>query len=158
MAHLQAGGPPLAAAGAPMELVTSTDLHARTRETLERVQAGGCIAITRYNAVEGYLVPPGQLDTLRERVAELEAREQELVNTLPLVLAAAQAGVAIPSETLRRLVPGLDGSWQAIATFAATTPVRIAYGEDGEAVSHGRLRAISGLVGESDDDDLNLDA
>lgn len=68
-------------------------------------------------------MPPSQLEDMTSRLATLEGRGQELRDTLPLVLAAATAGVAIPSEALERLVPGLDRSWQAVAEFASAFPV-----------------------------------
>lgn len=139
--------------------VTSTKLHTRTRETLDRVRAGQCVPVTHYNAVEGYLVPPEQMEDMTARLSQAEHREQELRDTLPLVLGAVRAGVAIPSEALDRLAPGLDDSWQAIAEFAATFPVWLSRGENGEPITRGRLRSFAGPVEESgDDDELNLDA
>jgi hypothetical protein len=155
----QPGDPGLLAGLAPPGgALTSTQLHARTAEALKRVQTDHWLVITHYNNVEGYLVSPEQLEFLRSSVVELEALRQEVAATLPLVLAAARSGVAIPSEALRRLVPNMESSWADVATFAATAPVRISRGEAGEGLERGRLRAAGGRVEEADDDDLNLDA
>ena len=146
--------PPISA-----ERVTSTMLHTRTRETLDMVRTGECVAITHYNEVEGYLVAAERLQNMASQLADLRAREQELHDTLPLLLGAVKAGVALPSETLERLVPGLDDSWRAVATFAAKFPVRLSSGEDGEPITRGRLRSASGPIEDSgEDDDLNLAA
>lgn len=142
-----------------VESVTSSALHTRTREALQRVRDGVLLAVTHYNDVEGYLVSADQMRDMTERLSKMEAREQELRQTLPLVLAAAKAGVAIPSETLARFAPGLDESWESIAEFAAAFPLRLSAGERGEPLTRGRLRAVPGPVAESgDDDELNLDA
>lgn len=155
----QLGDPgPLAGLAPPGGALTSTQLHARTAEALKRVQTDHWLVITHYNNVEGYLVSPEQLEFLRSSVVELEALRQEVAATLPLVLAAARSGVAIPSEALRRLVPDMESSWADVATFAATAPVHISRGEAGEGLARGRLRAAGGRVEEADDDDLNLDA
>lgn len=147
------------AVDSPVGAVTSTELHAQTSAALGRVRAGECLAVTHYNQVDAYLVPPTQLEALIERLAAAAARERELSETLPLVLAATRAGVAIPSETLDRLAPGLDQSWQAVADFAAAFPVRISRGEHGETLTRGRLTAHPGAVEEyGDDDELTLDA
>lgn len=96
---------------------------------------------------------------MAERIAAAATRERELRETLPLVLAAARAGVAIPSESLERIAPDLDRSWRAVAEFAAAFPVHLSRGEYGEPLTRARLRAAAGPIGEyGDDDELNLDA
>lgn len=141
------------------ESVSGTALHTHTGDALARVRKGATLAVTRYNEIEGYLVPTAQMAEMTERLECTEAREQDLRDTLPLVLAAARAGVAIPSESLERLVPGLDSSWRAVAEFAASYPLRLSAGEDGEPLTRGRLRAQQGPVEESgDDDELKLEA
>lgn len=91
--------------------------------------------------------------------AREDTRQRELAETRPLLLAAARVGVAVPSESLERIAPGLDDSWEAVAEFAARYPVRLHAGEEGEPLSRGRLQAASGPILESgDDDELNLDA
>lgn len=141
------------------ESVSSTYLHAQTRETLAKVREGRCLAITHYNALQGYLIPAAQYDAFSAQAKALEVREQELRDTLPLIMAAVRAGVDVPSDTLDRLSLGLDDDWRSIAEFAAFFPVRISRSEDGAPIARGRLRGLVGPVAESgDDDDLNLDA
>lgn len=140
------------------EPVSSTTLHAQTRQTLAKVREGRCLAVTHYNALQGYLVPPEHYNSLSEQAQALQVREQELRDTLLLIMAAVRTGVAIPSDTLDRLSFGLDDSWCSIAEFAAAFPVRISRGEDGTPIARGRLRGHEGPIAEyGDDDDLNLD-
>jgi antitoxin (DNA-binding transcriptional repressor) of toxin-antitoxin stability system len=139
--------------------VSSTVLHAKTREALDRVRDGACLAVTHYNEVDAYLVPPAQLSDMAARLNEADIRERELRDTLPLVLAAARAGVAIPSESLERIVPTLDQSWRAVAEFAASFSLRLSRGEHGEPLTRGRLHAAAAPIEEfGEDDDLILDA
>jgi hypothetical protein len=70
-------------------------------------------------------VSPDRMRDMATRIASADEREREIQATLPLILAAARAGVAIPSESLDRIAPGLDDSWQAIAEFAAAFPLRL---------------------------------
>lgn len=114
------------------------------------------MALTHYNKVECHLVAPDQFQAMSTRLLQSETREQELSQTMPMVLAAAMSGVAIPSETLDR-VPGLNTSWEAIAEFAATFPVRLTHGGHGEPLTRARLSTLRGPIGESGDDELNLD-
>jgi hypothetical protein len=117
------------------------------------------VAVTHYNEVEGYLVAPDRYDGLVENATRAAERENELRATLPMLLAAARTGVAIPSETLERVMPGHGSDdWRAIAEFAATFPVRLSAGEHGEHITRARLSAHAGPIEESgNDDDLNLD-
>ncbi|GAB2447097.1 hypothetical protein GCM10027062_30850 [Nocardioides hungaricus] len=143
----------------PDAIVSSTDLHEKTKDALERVRVGQCVAITRYNAVDAVLVPPARMRAMNARIAAADQREREFETTVPLILAAARSGVAIPSETLDRVAPGLDASWQAIAEFAAAFPLRLTHGEHGEAITRGELVAEAGPVDETGDyDELNFDA
>lgn len=140
------------------DVVTSSALHKSTREALVRVREGTCLAITHYNELEGYLVPAARLVEMTQRLQACEARERELRESLPLVLAAAQSGVDIPSESLERIAPGLDTSWRAVAEFASQYPLHLHRGEHGEPLTRGRLRASAGPIEESGDDaELNLD-
>lgn len=84
-------------------------------------------------------------------------RDRELTETSPLLLAAARAGVGIPSETLERAAPGLDNSWQTVTDFTARFPVQIHAGEDCHPVTRGHLHAATGPIEESGGE-LNLDA
>ncbi len=140
------------------QTVTSTDLHARTKEAIDRVRSGSVLAVTHYNEVEAYLLPAAWMRDLVERLEQGEALKRELQETLPLVLAAMQAGVAIPSETLRHIAPGLDDSWEAISDYVASYPLRLSGGENGEPLTRGRLRGVGGLPESGDDSELNFDA
>lgn len=144
---------------AHVEAVSSTDLHVKTRDALERVRQTQALVVTHYNEVDAYLVSPARMGDLLRAESRNSQRDRELAETVPLLLAAARAGVGIPSETLERVAPGLDSSWQAVAEFAARWPVHLHAGEDGEPLARGHLHAAPGPFEESgDDDELNLDA
>lgn len=112
-----------------VELVGRRDLRHHTGEVLARtIEVGRTAAVTNRNRIEAYLVPAGDFEALREQADELE----RLQGVLPLLLAAADANVALPSETLGRLgvAPPLD--WRALNAFQAAYPVELTHGEDGE--------------------------
>ena len=141
------------------ERVSASTLHQKTRPTLDLLRTSEAVAVTHYNEVEGYLVAPDRYDSLVEDAARAAEREDELKATLPMLLAAARAGVAIPSETLERLLPGHGADdWRALAEFAATFPSRLSAGEHGEPITRAHLSSYTGPIEESGtDDDLNLD-
>jgi hypothetical protein len=79
----------------------------------------------------------------------------EMKNTLPLLLAAIERRVAIPSETLERLgfVEG-DASWQMLNQFQASTPVHFTRSEDGTSIA--RAHFVPGPRIEEWDEELEL--
>lgn len=78
-----------------------------------------------------------------------------LRSSLPLLLAAAVAGVALPSETLTQLGLTLPGDPDALKRFRSTFDVPITHDEDGA-----RLPAVGPLrteaVDEAEEDELVL--
>jgi len=97
------------------------ELPAVLRETVAR---GVGAPITNRGRVDAYLVPPQARD-------ELE-RAERLRETIPLLMAAAAAGAALPSQTLRDLGIEIPFDWRALNRFTARTEVRFTEGEDGE--------------------------
>jgi prevent-host-death family protein len=91
------------------------------RETVKR---GEGVPISNRGRIDGYLMPPGVIE-------ELERAEQ-LRETLPLLMAAAASGAAIPSQTLRDLGIAIPFDWKALSRFTARTPVTFTQGENGE--------------------------
>jgi prevent-host-death family protein len=90
----------------------------------ETVEQGEAVPISNRGTVDGYLMPPSV-------VAELEWAER-LRETLPLLMAAAASGAAIPSQTLRDLGIEIPFDWRTLNRFTARTPVTFTQGEDGE--------------------------
>jgi len=139
--------------------VSASVLHHSTRPTLNLLQTSDAVAVTHYNEVEGYLVAPETYTGLVERVQQADARESELSSTVTLLLAAAHAGVPIPSDMLQRVMPNVDVAqrWREIAEFAATFPFRINAGEHGEPITRASLSHVGRPIEESgSDDDLDL--
>ncbi len=109
---------------------TETVGHRRLKNHLsevlrETVQQGEAVPISNRGEVDGYLMPPGVIEEL--------ARAERLRETLPLLMAAAAAGAAIPSQTLRDLGIEIAFDWRELNRFTARTPVSFTQGEDGEA-------------------------
>lgn len=97
------------------------ELPAVLRETVAR---GAAAPITNRGKVDAYLVPP-------QARAELE-RAERLREAIPLLMAAAAAGAALPSQTLRDLGIEIPFEWRALNRFTAHAEVRFTEGQDGE--------------------------
>lgn len=107
------------------EMVGHRRLKNHLSEVLrETVQQGEAAPISNRGQVDGYLMPPSVIE-------ELE-RAEKLRETLPLLMAAAAAGAAIPSQTLLDLGIEIPFDWKALNRFTARTPVAFTQGEDGE--------------------------
>lgn len=134
--------------------VTSSALHKDTRSTLDLLHSEDEVAVTHYNEVEAIIVSPGHLQDLKAAAAHAE----EINTVMPMLLAAAQTKVALPSEFLDRYLEGGESDWRAIAEFAATFPLTLHAGEDGEPITRARLGVSAANLDESGtDDELNLD-
>jgi len=108
---------------------TETVGHRRLKNQLSEVlrktvQRGEAVPISNRGRVDGYLMPPDVIDELD--------RAERLRETLPLLMAAAASGAAIPSQTLRDLGIEIPFDWRALNRFTARTPVTFTQGEDGE--------------------------
>lgn len=95
------------------------------------------VEVGRYvSEVNAVVVAPGLFAELASVADELA----ELRRALPLMIAAARTGIAIPSETLAHLgFEPADDSWQAINEFQAQIPVHLTRGADGELLARGEL-------------------
>lgn len=91
------------------------------RETVGR---GLAVPITNRGEVDAYLVPPEAREALEHA--------ERLRDAIPLLMAAAAAGAAVPSQTLRDLGIEIPFDWRALNRFTARTAVTFTEGEDGE--------------------------
>ena len=112
-----------------MEFLPESVGHRRLKNHLsevlrETVHRGRAVPISNRGKVDGYLVPP-------EAAEELE-RAQRLRETLPLLMAAAASGAALPSHTLQSLGIEIPFEWRALNRFTARAPVTFTQGEDCE--------------------------
>jgi antitoxin (DNA-binding transcriptional repressor) of toxin-antitoxin stability system len=96
-------------------------LSAVLRETVER---GVAAPISNRGEVDAYLVPPEARD-------ELE-RAERLREAIPLLMSAAAAGAAVPSQTLRDIGIEIPFEWRALNRFTARGDVTFTEAEDGE--------------------------
>lgn len=97
------------------------ELPAVLRETVAR---GLAAPITNHGEVDAYLMPPAAHEELQ--------RAERLRAAVPLLLAAAAAGAALPSQTLRELGIEIPFEWRALNRFTARAAVTFSEGEDGE--------------------------
>jgi hypothetical protein len=140
----------------PPARVSTSDLHRDTRAALNVVKDTGELFVTHYNQVEGVLLSADRYQELV--VAASDAHQAR--SALPMLLAAAAAGVSVPSDTLDLLMPDRYASenWRSIAVFASRFPVEIAAGEHGEPIANVRIMAAETNLPESGtDDELLLD-
>ncbi len=93
----------------------------------EEIEEGIAVAITRHGDLDAYLVPPGFKDLIEEA--------DHLRSSLPILLAAAQAGVALPSETLAQYGITAEFDWQRLIDFVNAAPIELEFGEDGERLA-----------------------
>lgn len=93
--------------------------------------------ITYHNRPDGYLVSPGRFEALRAA----EEQAQRLAETVPLLLAAASAGIAIPSESLAALGIALPFDWRLVNELQARVPLTLTRDEDGSPISRGGAAA-----------------
>ena len=103
---------------------------------------------------------PGAYAALVDQAQCAGSFDDELASTVTLLLAAAHTGVPLPSDLLERVLPNVDVSerWREIAEFAASFPVRISHGEDGERITRASLSHVPGPIEEyGSDDELDLD-
>lgn len=134
--------------------VSSTVLHKDTRTTLDLLRENDEVVVTHYNEVECVLMSPSRYEDLVARAAVSD----DVKSTMQVLFAAATTGVAIPSETLDRLLPGHGThDWRAVAEFAARFPITLSTAEDGAPNTRGRLTAVATNLEEfGTDDELNL--
>lgn len=91
------------------------------RETVEK---GKAAPLSNNGTVDAYLVPVSTMDEI--------AKADRLREALPLLMAAAAAGAAIPSRTLMDLGIEIPFDWQKLNRFTAAAGVKFTAGEDGE--------------------------
>lgn len=113
---------------------TVTEISHRTlkneqgRVFREIVAEGVTVTVKNRDRIDGVLMAPSVFADLRQRADEAA----RLRAALPLLLAAARTGVAIPSETFETLgIPGRD-DWQALNELLAAFPLAVTHSEDGE--------------------------
>ncbi len=90
----------------------------------EQINAGVSVPITRHGDLDAYLVPPGIKDLIDEA--------EHLRASLPILLAAARSGVALPSEILAEYGVEADFDWERLIRFINASPIELERGEDGE--------------------------
>lgn len=91
----------------------------------------GVVAVRNRDRIDGILMSPSSFADLRERADD----GVRLRAALPLLLAAARTGVAIPSETFDALgIPGRE-DWKALNELLTSVPVPVTHGENGEPLA-----------------------
>lgn len=113
---------------APTAEITHRALKNEQGRVFREIDERGVVAVRNRDRIDGILMSPSIFADLRSRADEA----QRLRAVLPLLLAAARTGVAIPSETFETLgIPGRY-DWEALDDLLAALPVTITHGEEGE--------------------------
>lgn len=89
--------------------------------------SGEPVAVANRGQVDGVLLPPALWEDLHGRA---EAGER-LRAALPLLLAAARTGVAIPSTTFEELGLPVVEDWRALNALVAELPVTLTHDPEG---------------------------
>jgi len=112
----------------PTTEITHRTLKNEQGRVFREIETSGVVAVRNRDRIDGILMAPSIFADLRSRADD----GVRLRAALPLLLAAARTGVAIPSETFEALgIPGRE-DWKALNELLATVPVTITHGEDGE--------------------------
>jgi len=95
------------------------------------------VDVARYHdETEAFVLAPKIFESLikdQENLAEIK-------RTLPMMVAAIQQGIAIPSDFLERVgITAGDDSWQALNAFQARTPIHLNESEDGAHLTTARM-------------------
>lgn len=115
----------------PATEITHRTLKNEQGRVFREIEDAGVVAVRNRDRIDGILMSPAIFAELRARADELD----RLRAALPLLLAAARTGVAIPSETFEALgIPGRD-DWQALNELLAAMPMTVTHGEDGEPLA-----------------------
>jgi len=117
------------------------------------------VDVARYrDETEAVVLAP----TVFQSLIKDQANLAEIKRTLPMMVAAIQQGIAIPSDFLERVGITIgDDSWQALNAFQVRTPIYLNKSEDGSRLTTARMTPGAILL-ESDeeleeleDDELN---
>lgn len=126
--------------------------HRQLREELADLlrqvgETGGPTAVTNRNRVEAVLLSATRFEELQRKELDLD----QLRDVVPLLLAAAAAGAAIPSEALDRFGLKANFDWRLLNAFQSAFPIHITHDETGRRLPS-LPRAIPMTVLESDDE------
>jgi prevent-host-death family protein len=113
----------------------------------ETVHKGRAVPISNHGKIDGYLVPPAAIE-------ELQWAER-MRDTLPLLMAAVQAGAAIPSTTLDELGVDIPFDWRKLHKFLVEYPVEITHDEEGNPIRWIDGKIETELI-EEDDTEIGL--
>ena len=113
----------------------------------ETVHKGRGVPISNHGKIDAYLLPPAVIEEVRWA--------ERMRDTLPLLMAAVQAGAAIPSTTLDELGVEIPFDWRKLHRFAASYPVTLTHGEDGEPLTWIDGEIETELI-EEDDTEIGL--
>jgi hypothetical protein len=138
----------------PTVEVTHRTLKNEQGRVFREIDAAGVVAVRNRDQIDGILMAPSMFDALRSRAADAE----RLLAALPLLIAAARAEVAIPSETFQALGIGGRDDWRALNELLAGVPVTITHGEDGHPLPDTSKVVLQHNRVEEDDEELVVNA
>lgn len=116
----------------------------------EEVRQGRVVPIENNRKVDAYLVPAEVFAQAMTAAADLD----RVKAVIPLLIAAARTGVAVPSQTLEALGLGADFDWRALNEFQAAFPVRFTHSEEGAPMPPPVTGLEQQIVPDEADDEL----
>jgi hypothetical protein len=136
----------------PTTEITHRTLKNEQGRVFREIETSGVVAVRNRDRIDGILMAPSIFADLRSRADD----GVRLRAALPLLLAAARTGVAIPSETFEALgIPGRE-DWKALNELLAIVPLTITHGEDGEPLPDLSAIELRHAPLEELDDELTL--
>jgi len=138
----------------PTVEVTHRTLKNEQGRVFREIGAAGVVAVRNRDQIDGILMAPSMFDALRSRAADAE----RLLAALPLLIAAARAEVAIPSETFQALGIGGRDDWRALNELLAGVPVTITHGQDGHPLPDTSEVVLQNNPVEEDDEEIVVNA
>ena len=121
-------GPIMSSADITRKISHRTLKNEQGRVFRELLADGEAVAISTRGRVDGVLITPAMLAEMRSHTGEAE----RLRAALPLLLAAARAGVAVPSVTFETLGLPVAEDWRALNALVAALPMRLTHDPEGQ--------------------------
>lgn len=139
--------------GSPLPRLGHRQLRGQLGPILGEIRkVGGAVEIVNDGRREVVVVDHEVFTRLVGSQQDAEA----LRESLPLLLAAAAAGVAIPSQTLTRLNVHIPLDPEALKRFRSAYPVRFTHDEDGTRLTETSAVATHAGTEAADEDELVL--
>jgi hypothetical protein len=119
-------------------------IHATASKLRKLLEQHPIVGVARYrDETEAIVLAPKVFESLIQNQEHLV----EMKRTLPMLVAALQQGIAIPSDFLESVgITAGDDSWQALNAFQSSTPIYLSESEDGARLTAAHLTPDAPLL------------